>query len=85
MEMILHNTDFETFENWMENHILTFKYRKKDGSVREAKGTTCNFIIPAEHHPKESVRNYSDKNFRYFDTDKREWRSFLKENLIEFV
>lgn len=67
--------------------IEVFKYKKKDGTIREARGTLNEDII-AENDGTPSgngaSHNYSDDVIRYYDLDKNGWRSFLYENFIEF-
>lgn len=72
----------------LANEIVSFKYTKKDGTIREAKGTTNPGIIESNfdysYLPKgEKDINYSDKVTRYFDTEKIGWRSFQNDSLIE--
>ena len=61
---------------------VEFTYRKKDGSLRNAKGTTKNDIIPEEHTPKGVTMNTPNNVCRYFDLNTEGWRSFLIENLV---
>lgn len=61
--------------------VVKFAFRKKDGSVREAEGTTNLNTIPVEKHPKEGKAS-SPKVITFFDTLKQEWRSFKPETII---
>lgn len=60
----------------MKKKIVSFKFKKVDGSIREAKGT-----LNIEYQRKtDKVPNYSVMN--YFDVEVNGWRSFKVENLI---
>ena len=72
----------------LANEIVSFKYTKKDGTIREAKGTTNPGIIEKDfdysYLPKgEKDIKYSDNVTRYFDVEKIGWRSFQNSSLIE--
>ena len=86
-------TNIDELKKLMQKQIVHFEYLKKDGTVREANGTT-NIDIINEHSEiePESVnvervkRNYnvSENSVRYYDIDKKGWRSFNKENFKSF-
>ena len=68
----------------LKKGIVKFSYEKKDGTIREAEGTTKVSIIE-EHNavPQEnSGYSYTDKVTRYYDTNSEGWRSFRNENLV---
>lgn len=79
--------DIKDFRKKLSEGIVEFKFTKKDGTVREAKGTTNPDIISeyvepiASDKPKRDVK-ISDNSTRYFDIDSKGWRSFVNENLI---
>lgn len=62
---------------------VEFSYQKKDGTIRNAKGTLNMTEIPAEHIPTGDYTS-NPLQFRYFDTEKQAWRSFKVENLISY-
>ena len=70
--------------------ILKFRYRKKDGAIRVAYGTTKAEIIAelneeAGSSPESrTTRSRSDATFSYYDIACRGWRSFIFENFIDF-
>ena len=81
---------FESFRTKLSSGIYRFSYLKKDGSIREARGTLDLSRIPAEHQPKPlsgapDVRPESYETFRYYDLDADGWRSFRLDNFIGFV
>lgn len=51
-----------------------FWYVKNDGELRKAKGTLHESRIPEELKPKDSSTN-NGKNLKYFDMEKKAWRS----------
>ena len=58
---------------------VIFSYKKKDGSHRGAIGTLNEEYIPEEFRPKDSSTSYKVSNLRYFDLDKKGWRSISKD------
>ena len=77
---------FENIREWLQKGIVTFSYWKKDGSIREAKGTLNDLFIPLDKRPHMDLQhepNYSA--VAYFDLDKQEWRSFAVTHFIGFV
>ena len=81
---------FESFRNQLRTGVFRFSYFKKDGGIREARGTLDLSRIPAEHQPKPlsgapDVRPENYETFRYYDIDAPGWRSFCLDNFIGFV
>ena len=79
---------FVHFCQALRNGVVTFSFWKKDGSIREAKGTTHPLLIPEDMKPTSDSSlkgraNYSAISF--FDLDKQDWRSFSITNFIGFV
>ncbi|MCD7972568.1 MAG: SH3 beta-barrel fold-containing protein [Candidatus Azobacteroides sp.] len=60
----------------LEAGIVTFSYRKLDGSIRRARGT----LKDTGYIPKG--KEISLKVINYFDIDAKEYRSFRISNLI---
>ena len=63
---------------------VKFSYLKKDGSVREARGTLNSEVYGKDNEPLGSGRIIPENQIRYYDLDAQGWRSFLSENLIGF-
>lgn len=59
--------------------IIHFVFTKVDGSMREAFGTLATDRVPAI----QGTRTTPSHIQVYFDTEKGEWRSFKKANLIK--
>lgn len=66
----------------MKITIVKFYYQKVDRSLREAYGTLQKNMLPPQ---KGSDRKPNDTLFTYFDTERQEYRSFKKANLIEIL
>lgn len=54
--------------------IVHFAFKKLNGDLRAAVGTTSLTSIPIDKHPKGG-RESSPKAVVFFDIEKREWRS----------
>ena len=77
---------FENFRDKLRSGIWRFSYFKKDGTIREAKGTLNPNLIPVEFHPKgNSDAREAFDTFPYFDLEANGWRSFRLDNFIGFV
>lgn len=72
------------FKNALRNGVVEFKYTKKNGDERTAKGTLNINIMGDENVPKGTGYEISDNNIRYYDLNSEGWRSFITENLIEW-
>ena len=78
---------FVKFNEALKDGLVTFSFWKKDGTIREAKGTKCMILIPKEDQPKaltpESVAPV--QTIAFYDIDKKAWRSFCITHFIGFV
>ena len=74
-------TSVEEMKNLLHTGIVNFEFIKKDGSVRKAKGTLLAEHLPA---PKADSKPHkkNDNVVVYFDLDKNEFRSFVKESFV---
>ena len=69
----------------LQNGIVRFHFQKVDGSIREAWGTLKTNLIPNINAANINAANNRAQNATiqvYFDTEKKEWRSFKKLNLV---
>lgn len=66
----------------MKTGIVRFYFRKVDGSTREAFGTLSEKLMP---ETKGTGKKPNDTLFTYFDTEKSEYRSFKKANLLSIA
>lgn len=66
----------------MKQKIVKFYYQKVSGEIREAYGTLKENIVPATigtgRKPNETL-------FTYWDTERGEWRSFKRANLLKII
>lgn len=66
----------------LRNGVAHFLYIKKDGSLREAFGTT-NAAVAAKYTNGNGICREYFKTTAYFDIEKGEWRSFRWESLVK--
>ena len=64
----------------MKLKIVKFYFQKVDGTIREAYGTLSAKFIPTVSGDDNRKKN--DTVMVYFDSERQEWRSFKKANLI---
>ena len=69
----------------LKKGIVTFQYKKKDGTIRTAKGTTNVSIIEDNYIYKggEGPSRYGYTS--YWDVDKNDWRYFNEKSLIGII
>ena len=63
----------------MKQKIVRFYYRKVSGEIREAFGSLQENLLP---ETKGTGRKPNDTLFTYFDTEREDWRSFKRANLL---
>lgn len=70
----------------MAVRIVKFYFQKVDGTMREAYGTLSGRIATAATGNESGTsRKKNDTVQVYFDTEKQEWRSFKKLNLVKIA
>lgn len=62
--------------------IVKFYFQKVDGTLREAYGTLKASTLPAT---QGTGRKANDTIQTYYDTEKQEYRSFKKANLVRLA
>jgi hypothetical protein len=74
-------TSVDELNKMLHEGIVEFEFIKKDGSVRQAKGTLLAEHLPA---PKADAtpRKKNDDVLVYFDLDKKSFRSFVKASFV---
>ena len=80
----METVDIVKFKEALHNGIVEFKYSKKNGDIREARGTLNIDIMGKDNAPKGTGYDTNDSNIRYYDLNSEGWRSFITENLIEW-
>lgn len=84
--------DLRLFRNNLNRGFVSFTFRKADGSIRKAIGTTNIRYIGVhtfnDKEAEETVNNHRDFTKRhgenqipFFDVEKNAWRSFNTERL----
>ena len=85
-DIVKHAWYFVRFREALKQGVATFSYFKKDGTIREAKGTLSELLIPEDDKPKgllPRIPNYAV--FTYYDLDRKAWRSFDLRSFIGYV
>lgn len=59
--------------------VIKFQFKKVDGSIRTAVGTTNLSLIDKDFHPK-GIKKCSDKIIPFFDLEKNSWRSLKSDS-----
>lgn len=76
-------TDLTEFNKMLHEGVVDFEFVKKDGSVRQAKGTLLAEHLPAPKADSDSTPRKQNENVMvYFDMDKKSFRSFVKESFV---
>jgi hypothetical protein len=72
--MVLEPISPEVLRQRLRSGAVQFAFKKLDGTLRTAVGTTNLTTIPSDHHPK-GVRESSPRQVTFFDLEKQSWRS----------
>ena len=75
--------DLSRLKKLLKTGVVEFIYKKKDGSVRKAKGTLKDELLPETDKDDERKKNLSKDCFYYYDLKRDDFRCFLKDNFIE--
>lgn len=71
----------EALKRQMANGVAHFLFRKKNGELREAWGTTCKSLVEKHINGNGDSRELYATT-AYFDVEKGEWRSFRWESIV---
>ena len=71
----------EQITQYLREGIVTVGFTKKNGETRLMNCTLKS--IPADKQPKGDLIPKNGASLAAFDTDKKEWRSFILENVYE--
>ena len=71
----------------LQFNVIKFIYKKKDGGSRFASGTTHKRFLEKNYDVKfsKNPKPINEDIITYFDTDKKNWRSFRCENLKDIT
>lgn len=73
--MVMTPIDADTLRSKLNEGTVQFAFKKKDGTLRTAVGTTNLDTVPLENHPSGKGGESSRASVRYFDMGKNSWRS----------
>ena len=83
MEKTFKTTDLQEFSEMLHKGIVDFEFVKKDGTVRQAKGTLVAEHLPAPKADSDAPARKTNENvFVYFDMEKQSFRSFVKSSFM---
>lgn len=85
MEKTFKTTSLEEFNKMLHEGIVDFEFVKKDGTVRQAKGTLVSEHLPAPKADSDSdskPRKQNENVLVYFDMEKGSFRSFVKSSFV---
>ena len=78
--------NFEELKENLKNGIVEFSYKKKDGTIRNAKGTLNPDIVKEKNENAFTnngrTRSVPDNVQTYYDVVSNGWRTFIKDNVI---
>lgn len=61
--------------------VVSFTYKKSDGSTRQARGTTNPELIPEAARAVNPRNTETSEQVDYYDLDKNGWRRFSRSSL----
>lgn len=72
----------DTLHNLLKSNIVLFTFRKKDGTIRKARGTRNLVLASSALGYNVRVPNGEEQPNSYYDIDKDGWRSYIPSNVI---
>lgn len=82
MKTLINGIDADLYNALHSYENVEFTYTKVNGEERIAHGTLKTAIIEENNAlPKGNIDNKSDDILRYFDVDKKAWRSCKKDTI----
>ena len=79
----LNREERNEFIEKLQKNIIIFRYKKRDGSIRKAKGTLHPKYLPPAKSDKEFVR--PEYQIVYYDLERKSWRSFRSFEFVEIL
>ena len=71
------------YDRLLSEREVHFRFRKENGEIRDARGT-CNLdYVPLDKRPHHHVPMV--ETIRYYDYDRKDWRSFRFGALIAII
>ena len=69
--------------------VVTFEYKKQDGTLRTARGTLCHGVSAAydayEYKGDRRRKSDDESNFTYWDLDREAFRTFRAETVVRII
>ena len=78
---VLNSADRDTMRKELRHNIIVFKFIKRDGSLRKAKGTLHPSYLP----PLKGGSPKPEHQMVYYDLEKEHWRSFRSYSFIKIL
>lgn len=72
-----------TLEQALPNHVVTVKFRKVGGDIREMKCTLQESFLPVRAESTRTKKK-NDAVQSVFDLEKNAWRGFRKDSVIDW-
>lgn len=72
----------EAIVEMLREGVVSVKFTKKDGDVRDMKCTLLTSHIPEDKQPKGTSGPIDESVVRVYDIDADGWRSFVLANVI---
>lgn len=77
---------FEEFKQYLKTGIIDFTYRKVNGEIRNARGTTdMKYIEERGGAPNGTGYDAPSYILRYWDVNSEGWRSCKIDNIESFI
>ena len=82
--------DINDLRKALNEGVVLFQFQKKDGTLRDARGTTCTDLIPSDNMPKgkrtpEQQAAFMRQTVAFYDIDKKAWRSMRIDTIWSWI
>ena len=74
----------QEFRQLLNTNIVTFHYRKKNGQLRKAVGTTCLDFVPTDLLPKGIGSQRPEGYVNYYDLTVCGWRTLRLKHVTSY-
>ena len=74
----------QEFRELLNTDIVTFHYRKKNGQLRKAVGTTCLDFVPTDLLPKGIGSQRPEGYVNYYDFTVQGWRTLRLKHVTSY-
>ena len=82
--------DIQSLRKALNEGVVLFDFVKKDGTHRDARGTTCPDLIPTDNMPQnkrspEQQAAFHRQTVAFYDIDKKGWRSMRIDTIWSYT